>query len=102
VDRNKQSNTRREDAKMTTSGAEVLRHAKTYHGFTLGLKWFCIHAATLIVLLVTWFATPAGLAGGVVLAAIVYAGGIWAMNHGLEHSTESEDAEVNAAIRDGG
>jgi hypothetical protein len=87
---------------MTTSGAEVLRHAKTYHGFTLGLKWFCIHAATLIVLLVAWFATPAGLAGGAVLAAIVYAGGIWAMNHGLAHSTESEDAEVNAAIRDGG
>jgi hypothetical protein len=40
--------------------------------------------------------------GGVVLAAIVYAGGVWAMNSGLATSTESEDAEVNAAIRDGG
>lgn len=87
---------------MTTSGAEVLRHAKTYHGFTLGLKWFCIHAGTLIVLLVTWFATPAGLLGGIVLAAIVYASMIWAMTHGLATSTESEDAEVNAAIHDGG
>ena len=87
---------------MTTSGAEVLRHARTYHGFMLGLKWLCINFGALVTLLVTWFATPAGLAGGVILAAIVYAGGIWAMNHGLAHSTESEDAEVNAAIRDGG
>ena len=87
---------------MTTSGAEVLRHARTYHGFTLAVKWFCIHAATLITLLVTWFATPAGFVGAVVLAAIVLAGGIWAMNHGLAHSTDEDDAQLNAAIHDGG
>ena len=86
---------------MTTSGAEAQRHARTYHGFMLGMKWACIHLGTLITLLIAWFATPVGLAGAVILAAIVYAGGIWAMNHGLNHSTEADDAELNAAIDDG-
>ena len=86
---------------MTTSGAEVLRHARTYHGFMLGMKWVCISLGTLMTLLIAWFATPAGFWGGLFCALIVFAGGAWAMNHGLNHSTEAEDAEVNAAIRGG-
>ncbi len=86
---------------MTTSGAEVLRHARTYHGFMLGMKWVCISLGTLITLLIAWFATPAGFWGALFCAAIVFAGGAWAMNHGLNHSTEAEDAELNAAIRGG-
>jgi hypothetical protein len=85
---------------MTTS-AELQRHARTYHGFMLGVKWFCIHLATLLTLLIIWFATPAGFVGAVVGAAIVYAAAIWAMNQFLAHSTESEDGELIAAIRSG-
>jgi hypothetical protein len=84
---------------MTTSAAELQRHARTYHGFTLGVKWFCIHFATLATLLILWFATPAGFLGAVVAAAIVFAVGVWAMNRFLAHSTESEDGELIAAIR---
>jgi hypothetical protein len=87
---------------MTTSGAEIVRHARTYHGFMLALKWFCIHLGTLLTLLIAWFATPLGFAGAVVLAAIVFAGGVWAMNHGLAHSTEDDDARVAEALRENG
>lgn len=83
---------------MTTSGAEVLRHARTYHGFMLGMKWVCIGLGTLISLLVVWFATPLGFWGGLFCGAVILAGGAWAMNHGLNQSTEAEDAELNAAI----
>jgi len=86
---------------MTTSGAEVQRHARTYHGFTLAVKWFCIGMGTLISLLIAWFATPAGFLGAVVLAAIVLAGGIWAMNHGLAHSTDQDDLGLAEAMHDG-
>jgi hypothetical protein len=86
---------------MATASAEVLRHARTYHGFMLGLKWVCIGLGTMVAFLVVWFATPGGFWGGLLCAAIVLAGGAWAMNHGLNHSTESEDAELNAAIRGG-
>jgi hypothetical protein len=86
---------------MATSGAEAQRHANTYHRFMLGLKWVCIGMGTMITLLITWFATPAGFLGAVFCAAIVFSGGAWAMNHGLNHSTESDDAELNAAIHDG-
>jgi membrane protein implicated in regulation of membrane protease activity len=79
---------------MTTSAAEWQRHARTYHGFTLAVKWFCIHLATLITLLVVWFATPAGFVGAVVTAAIVYAVAIWAMNRFLAHSTENDNGEL--------
>jgi hypothetical protein len=65
-------------------------HARTFHGFTLGLKWFCIHLAVILVTLIVAFAIGAGLAWGVVCGAIVAAVGVWAMNHGLAHSTERE------------
>jgi membrane protein implicated in regulation of membrane protease activity len=68
----------------------------------LGLKWVCISIATVIVLLVTWFATPAGFWGAVFIAAIVFIVAAWAMGRFLSHSTEEDDAELNAAIHGGG
>ena len=79
---------------MTTSAVELQRHARTYHGFTLAVKWFCIHFATLATLLIGWFATPLGFVGAVITAAIVFAVGVWAMNHGLAHSTENDNGEL--------
>jgi hypothetical protein len=86
---------------VTTSANELERHAHTYHGFMLGMKWVAIGLATMITLLILWFATPVGFLGAVVGAAIVLAGAIWAMNRFLAHSTESEDGELIAAIRHG-
>lgn len=82
---------------MTTSVAEIKRHARTYHGFTLAVKWFSIHLATLLTLLVLWFCAPVGFAGAAVCAAIVLAAGVWAMNHGLAHSTEDESGKLALA-----
>jgi ABC-type polysaccharide/polyol phosphate export permease len=72
-----------------TAGTDApQRHALTYHRFMLGLKWVLIHLAALVVLLTVSFATQAGLGWGVVDALVVYAAGVYAMRHGLAHSTE--------------
>ena len=70
--------------------AEFVEHAQTYHHFMLGLKWLTIHLAAVITGLVLWFATPAGFLGGAAGAIVVLAIGIYAMNHGLAHSTERD------------
>ncbi|HVM98832.1 MAG TPA: aa3-type cytochrome c oxidase subunit IV [Caulobacteraceae bacterium] len=79
---------------MTTSAGELTSHARTYHGFMLGMKWACIHLGALITLLIMWFATPVGFLAALITAAIVYGVGIWAMNHGLAHSTENDTGRL--------
>jgi hypothetical protein len=68
-------------------------HGRWFHGFMPAVKWFCIHIATIIVFLVISFRTSAGLGWGVVDAAVVFAAGVYAMTHGLAHSTE--DASIH-------
>jgi hypothetical protein len=63
-------------------------HAHTFHRFMLGMKWCCIHLAALLSFLVISFCTSAGWGVGVVAAIVVVAVGVYAMNHGLAHSTE--------------
>ena len=87
---------------MATSSAEALTHATTYHRFMLGMKWVCISIGTVVTLLVTWFATPMGFWGGLFCAIVVFAVGAWAMGQFLSHSTEEDDAELNAVIHGGG
>ena len=77
--------------------ALLVAHARTYHSFTLLVKWVCIALGTTIAFLVASFATPAGPGWGVALAIIVAAVGIYAMTHGLSHSSEEEQLR-----RDGG
>jgi len=72
----------------TQENAEILNHAATYHRFMLGVKWVAIHLATVIVFLVLWFGTDAGFLAGLIGGAVVFAGGVLAMRHGLAHSTE--------------
>ena len=71
-------------------------HAETYHRFMLGVKWFSLHLAALLVLLVLWFATPAGFGGGLVAAIVIMAAGIYALRHGLNHSTERDSLSLGA------
>ena len=73
---------------MTTTRAEWEMHATAYHRFMLGLKWCAIHLAALITFLTIWFCTSAGFWSGLLAGVVVFAVGVWAMNHGLAHSTE--------------
>jgi hypothetical protein len=72
--------------------SELLRHGLTYHRFMLAVKWFGIHLAAVIALLTLWFATPAGFGGGLFAAVVIVAIGAYAMNHGMEHSSEGDGA----------
>jgi hypothetical protein len=75
----------------TPTPAEISAHAGAYHRFMLGLKWTAIHLATLIVFLTLWFATPAGFGWGLIGGLIVLGVGVYAMTHGLAHSTERDN-----------
>jgi len=74
-----------------TNGVELARHASTYHRFMLGVKWVAIHLAAMMVFLTLWFATPAGFWWGLISGLIVIGVGVYAMNHGLAHSTEDDN-----------
>jgi len=63
-------------------------HAHSFHHFTLAVKWVCIHLAALLTFLVISFCTSAGWGLGLAAAIVVVAVGVYAMNHGLAHSTE--------------
>ncbi len=71
--------------------SDLARHAITYHRFMLGVKWMAIHFAAVITFLVLWFATGAGFIGGAVAGALVLAVGVFAMRHGLAHSSERDN-----------
>ena len=64
--------------------------ADTYHHFMLGVKWVALSFATMIAFLILAFASPVGILGGLVVGALVFAVGVYALRHGLAHSTERE------------
>jgi hypothetical protein len=70
---------------------ELVRHAVTYHRFMLGVKWVAIHFAAVLTFLILWFASPAGFIGGAVAGALVFGVGVYAMGHGLAHSSERDN-----------
>jgi hypothetical protein len=72
-------------------------HATSYHRFMLGLKWVSITLGSLIAGLTLWFATPAGFGGGLVVGVVIFGVGVWAMNHGLAHSSEQDNPGVGQA-----
>jgi hypothetical protein len=79
---------------INTSPQVLSVHAGSYHHFMLGLKWVGIVLAAMIAFLTLWFCTPTGFLGALITAVIVLAIGIFAMNHGLAHSSEGETPSV--------
>ncbi|HEY2662552.1 MAG TPA: hypothetical protein VGI79_22735 [Caulobacteraceae bacterium] len=75
----------------STTEPELKLHAASYHHFMLGVKWVVFTLGAFITFATLWFATPAGFLGGAVGGALVFAVGAYAMNHGLAHSTESDN-----------
>jgi len=78
---------------MAMSRSEWEMHASAYHRFMLGLKWVAIHLAALIAFLTIWFATTGGFWLGLIAGVVVFGVGVYAMNHGLAHSTEHHPPE---------
>ena len=78
-------------ADVATDRESILRaHGRTFHGFMLAVKSFCACLATIMTFLVTAFCTPVGWGGGLVAAIIVAAVAIYALTHGLSHSSEED------------
>jgi hypothetical protein len=73
---------------------EFVAHAGAYHKFMLGLKWVCITLGSMIVFLTMWFASSAGFWAGLITGGLIAAVGVYAMNHGLSHSSESDNANA--------
>ena len=69
------------------------RRAATYHRFMVAVKWFGLHCAVLGVFFTLWFATSAGFWAGLIAALVVLAAGVYAMTHGMAHSSEAGDFE---------
>jgi hypothetical protein len=76
-------------AEPTQTGDQNLAvHQESYHHFMLTVKWFVLHVAALVVFLTTWFATSAGFWLALLAGIAVWAVGVYAMTHGLGHSSE--------------
>jgi hypothetical protein len=73
-----------------TSDEDFAVHAANYHRFMLGVKWCAIHFAALAAFLTLWFATPAGFLTALIVGVAIFALGVFAMTHGLAHSSEGE------------
>lgn len=64
------------DADFNDTGKpDLLAHERTYHGFSILLRWCMLGLATVIPTLTLWFATPAGFWGGLIAGIVVFAVG---------------------------
>ena len=72
---------------------EFLRHATTYHRFMMGVKWAMIALASLIGGLTVAYGAGAGPVAGVFVLAVAFSAGVYAMNHGLAHSSERDNGQ---------
>ncbi len=75
----------------TTTEPELTAHAVAYHRFMLGVKWVLVTLGSFITFATVSFGTNAGPMWGVLVGLMVLAIGVYAMGHGLAHSTESDN-----------
>ena len=73
------------------SDPELAAHAVAYHRFMLGVKWVMVSLGSFIIFATLSFGTSAGPVWGVIVGLLVFSIGVFAMGHGLGHSTESDN-----------
>jgi len=78
---------------VNTSPGDLAVHAGSYHHFMLGVKWCGIALAAMIAFLTLWFCSAAGFLTALITGVVILAVGIFAMNHGLAHSSEGETVD---------
>ncbi len=59
--------------------AVLIAHEKTYHAFSVLLRWAMLGLASSISAFTVWFATPGGFWGGLVVFALVWTAGYYGM-----------------------
>jgi len=67
------------DTLLAEKEAVLIAHEKTYHGFSVLLRWCMLGLASTISALTVGFATPGGFWGGLVTFVIVWAAGYYGM-----------------------
>lgn len=60
-----------------TDNPELLAHERTYHAFSVFVRWSMVGTAVALTTLTLWFATPAGFLGGLLAGIVVFALGYW-------------------------
>jgi hypothetical protein len=82
------------DTETHLSGNDELfvQHARTYHRFTMLVKWSLITLAAVITFLTLYTATNASFVGALVVGLVIFGLGAYAMRHGLAHSSEEGSA----------
>jgi hypothetical protein len=82
------------EAPVFTEESILRAHGRTFHGFTLGVKIFCLNLAVILTFLIIAFATQAGVITGIIAALFVVWAGVYALRHGLAHSTENDSLHL--------
>lgn len=65
------------DFTPSQSDPELLAHERTYHAFSVLVRWSCVGLAVLITTLTLWFATPAGFLAGFVVGLVLAIAGYY-------------------------
>ena len=75
------------DTVIAEKEAVLIAHEKTYHGFSVLLRWCMLGLASVISALTVWFATSGGFWGGLVTFVVVWAAGYYGMVHREEQQS---------------
>lgn len=67
------------DAFEPTRESILIAHEKSYHGFSVLLRWAMLLLAVMISGLTVGFATPGGFWGGLITAVVVFVAGYYGM-----------------------
>ena len=73
------------------SDPDLLAHAASYHHFMLAVKWAIVVLAAFLTFSTVAFATAAGVLAGLFWGVVVFVLGVFALTHGLAHSSESDN-----------
>lgn len=65
------------DFTPSQSDPELLVHERTYHGFSVLVRWTAVGLAVAITVLTIWFATPAGFLAGLVTGLVLSVAGYY-------------------------
>ena len=72
-------------APQSPDDPDLIAHEQTYHMVNVLVRWGTLHAASVIVFLTLWFATPAGFLGGLFGGVGVFALGYLMVVRHEEH-----------------